>query len=193
MVDSLNINNYNNILNEEANSDNLEKPVINMREVYSTLSKELARKFAKVFSKYDGKKMGNYEETKQNMQLIIDEADKTIKDRIELITKSQVQNQGGQNDSGLTKAAIQFLAGHPLEKNNLLEIWSRHLADLKMRMNSRLKTMIDANNPTRTIGWTKNFCLTSIPYILARVLTYRYAYSILTGSGIYSYDTAQVE
>jgi len=72
--------------------------------------------------------MEGLDDAKEHMKLLIEEADKTIKDRIEKLTKT---SQSGGNETGLTKSAIQFLAGHPLEADNLLEIWSRHLVDLK--------------------------------------------------------------
>jgi len=36
--------------------------------------------------------------------------------------------------------------------------------------------MTDINNTTRTLGWTIAFVKETIPEILARLLTYRYAY-----------------
>ena len=79
--------------------------------------------------------------------------------------------------------------GHPLEANNLREVWSRHLVDLKSRMTNRLAQMTDYKNKTRTLGWTWQVCRTVMPKILARMLTYRYIYAILSNEGFFSYDT----
>ena len=106
------------------------------------------------------------------MQDLIDEANKSINSKIEQITK--VQNGETSGTGGLGQAAKVFLMGHPLEANNLREVWSRHLADLNGRMNKRLRQMQDAQNEERTLGWTKRFCKIVVPDLLARLLCYRY-------------------
>jgi hypothetical protein len=167
------------------------KPDLPLDKIYKGLYTDLKNIFDLMCAKFDKKQMTNLDETKENMKFIIDEADKTIRDRIEKITKSSQTSSG--NESGLTKAAIQFLAGHPLEADNLLEIWSRHLTDLKYRMNARIKMMTDTGNSTRTLGWTLTFLQNVMPDLLARLLTYRYAYLVLAKKGMYTYNTAKIK
>lgn len=187
--EAVNINNFSNKLNE-ANKELGEgnKLDLNLKPIYDKLSSKLKQEFDSLFDNFDKNKMEGLDDAKEHMKLLIEEADKTIKDRIEKLTKT---SQSGGNEAGLTKTAIQFLAGHPLEADNLLEIWSRHLVDLKQRMSKRLKIMTDVNNTTRTLGWTIAFVKETIPEILARLLTYRYAYQVLSNKGVYSYDTAK--
>ncbi len=168
------------------------KPNLPLDKIYKGLYTDLKNNFDLMCAKFDKKQMTNLDETKENMKFIIDEADKTIRDRIEKITKSSQTPTAG-NESGLTKAAVQFLAGHPLEADNLLEIWSRHLTDLKYRMNARIKMMTDTGNSTRTLGWTLTFLQNVIPDLLARLLTYRYAYLVLAKKGMYTYNTAKIK
>ena len=167
------------------------KPDLALDKIYKGLYTDLKNNFDSMCAKFDKKQMTNLDETKENMKFIIDEADKTIRDRIEKITKSSQSSSG--NESGLTKAAIQFLSGHPLEADNLLEIWSRHLTDLKYRMNARIKMMTDIGNSTRTLGWTLTFLQNVMPDLLARLLTYHYAYLVLAKKGMYTYNTAKIK
>ena len=195
-------NSYNNNLNEEdtqnqepsmggisnGNSDSSKKLVIKANEIYNPLLQEFEKRFREdIFSKIDAKSLPMYEETKQQMQDLIDAADKSINNKIEQITK--VQNGESSATGGLGQAAKVFLMGHPLESNNLREVWSRHLVDLKSRMTNRLTQMTDYKNKTRTLGWTWQVCRTVMPKILARMLTYRYIYAILSNKGFFSYDT----
>jgi len=53
--------------------------------------------------------------------------------------------------------------GHPLESNNLREVWSRHLADLNTRMTNRLSIMTNYKDKTRTLGWIWQVCRTKVP------------------------------
>ena len=125
------------------------------------------------------------------MQDLIDVADKSINNKIEQITKVSSGETSGS--SGLGQAAKVFLMGHPLESNNLREVWSRHLVDLKSRMTNRLTQMTDYRNKTRTLGWTWEVCRTVVPKLLARMLTYRYIYALLSNDGFFSYDTKTME
>ena len=125
------------------------------------------------------------------MKALIDAADKSINSKIEQITK--VQSGETSATGGLGQAAKTFLLGHPLESNNLREVWSRHLGDLNMRMTNRLQQMTDTNNKTRTLGWTIQVCRTVVPEILARMLTYRYIYAMLSNQGFFNYDTKTME
>ena len=176
-------------LNED-NTEQTGRIDINLEDIYGVLRKDLIRRINDIADEFDPKNMVNLAETKQTMEDLIKAADETIKNKIQIITKANV-SPAASKESGLGTAAIQFLAGHPIEANNLTEVWSRHLADLKTRMNNRIKIMTDANNPVRTLGWTLNMCRTIFPEFFARMLTYRYAYALLTNHGIYSYDTAQ--
>lgn len=176
-------------LNED-NTEQTGRIDINLENIYKILIKDLKQRINEIIDEFDPKNMVNLAETKQTMEDLIKAADETIKNKIQIITKANV-SPAASKESGLGAAAIQFLAGHPIEANNLTEVWSRHLADLKTRMNNRIKIMTDANNPVRTLGWTLNMCRTVFPEFFARMLTYRYAYALLTNNGIYSYDTAQ--
>lgn len=172
---------------KNGNSDSSKKLVIKANEIYNSLLLEFEKRFKEAFSTMDVKNLPKYEETKQQMQDLIDEANKSINSKIEQITK--VQNGETSGTGGLGQAAKVFLMGHPLEANNLREVWSRHLVDLKSRMTNRLAQMTDYKNKTRTLGWTWQVCRTVMPKILARMLTYRYIYAILSNEGFFSYDT----
>lgn len=168
------------------------KTIIDAEKVYKTLLQEFEAKFREAFPKnIDGKKLPKYEETKEQMKALIEAADKSINSKIEQITKVQQGETGATG--GLGQAAKTFLMGHPLESNNLREVWSRHLGDLNMRMTNRLQQMTDTNNKTRTLGWTIQVCRTVVPEILARMLTYRYIYAMLSNEGFFSYDTKTME
>lgn len=181
---------------ENAEHDATEKHIklkINACNLYDSLLKEFESRFKEAFpNKIDGKTLPKYEETRQQMQDLIDAADKSINNKIDQITKVQ-GGSTANNTGGLGQAAIQFLNGHPLESNNLREVWSRHLVDLKSRMTNRLAQMTDTSNKTRTLGWTIQVCRTKVPEILARMLTYRYIYALLSNAGFFSYDTAALE
>lgn len=172
---------------KNGNSDSSKKLVIKANEIYNSLLLEFEKRFKEAFSTIDVKNLPKYEETKQQMQDLIDAADKSINNKIEQITK--VQNGETSATGGLGQAAKVFLMGHPLEANNLREVWSRHLVDLKSRMTNRITQMTDYKNKTRTLGWTWEVCRTVMPKILARMLTYRYIYAILSNEGFFSYDT----
>lgn len=198
---SLNIN-YNNKLNEDDDTtmsgilnkehDAPSKLIIEADKIYNKLLLEFEDRFKKdIFSKIDTKSLPKYEETKQQMQDLIDAADKSINNKIEQITKVSSGETSGS--SGLGQAAKVFLMGHPLESNNLREVWSRHLVDLKSRMTNRLTQMSDYRNKTRTLGWTWEVCRTVVPKLLARMLTYRYIYALLSNKSFFSYDTKTME
>ena len=179
-----------NIKNEEHTAK--AKTIIDAEKVYKSLLQEFELKFKEAFPKnIDGKKLPKYEETKEQMKALIDAADKSINSKIEQITK--VQSGETSATGGLGQAAKTFLLGHPLESNNLREVWSRHLGDLNMRMTNRLQQMTDTNNKTRTLGWTIQVCRTVVPEILARMLTYRYIYAMLSNQGFFNYDTKTME
>ena len=198
--ESLNIN-YNNKLNEDDTTmsgisntehDAPSKLIIEADKIYNKLLLEFEDRFKKdIFSKIDTKSLPKYEETKQQMQDLIDAADKSINNKIDQITKVSSGETAGSG--GLSQAAKVFLMGHPLEANNLREVWSRHLVDLKSRMTNRLAQMTDYRNKTRTLGWTWEVCRTVVPKLLARMLTYRYIYAVLSNKGFFSYDTATME
>lgn len=178
------------IKNEEHTTKH--KIIIDAEKIYKTLLQEFEAKFREAFPKnIDGKKLPKYEETKEQMKALIEAADKSINSKIEQITKVQQGETGATG--GLGQAARTFLMGHPLESNNLREVWSRHLSDLNMRMTNRLQQMTDTNNKTRTLGWTIQVCRTVVPEILARMLTYRYIYAMLSNEGFFSYDTKTME
>lgn len=162
------------------------KPLIDLNAMYENVSSELIAKFKAAFSGFKSEEMKNYNSTKEQMQALIDAADKSINNKIEQITK--VQNGESSATGGIGQAAKVFLMGHPLEANNLREVWSRHLVDLKSRMSNRLSQMTDSTNSERTFGWTLKFCRVTIPAILSRMLVYRYAYAILSNEGIYNYN-----
>ena len=122
------------------------------------------------------------------MNDLITEADKVIRKKIEDIAKASAPGSTSGKDTGLTKAALQFLTGHPLEAGNLTDVWSRHLGDLKSRMSTRIAQMTDISNPQRTLGWTIRFCRTVVPELLARMLAVRYGYAILSNEGVYNYN-----
>ena len=180
-----------NIENAQHDSVNNKKLKINASNIYDKLLIEFESRFKEVFSKIDRKSLPKYEETKEQMKALIDSADKSINAKIEQIAK--VQTGETSATGGLGQAAKTFLLGHPLESNNLKEVWSRHLADLNMRMTNRLNQMTDYTNKTRTLGWTLYVCRTVVPKVLARMLTYRYIYAILSNEGFFSYDSAAIE
>ena len=162
------------------------KPLIDLNAMYENVSNELIAKFKAAFSGFKPEEMRNYNSTKEQMQSLIDAADKSINNKIEQITK--VQTGETSATGGLGQAAKVFLMGHPLEANNLREVWSRHLVDLKSRMSNRLSQMTDSTNSERTLGWTLKFCRVTLPAILSRMLVYRYAYAILSNEGVYNYN-----
>ena len=181
-------------LTDIKNEEHTAKPktIIDAEKVYKALLQDFEVKFKEAFPKnIDGKKLPKYEETKEQMKALIDAADKSINSKIEQITK--VQSGETSATGGLGQAAKTFLLGHPLESNNLREVWSRHLGDLNMRMTNRLQQMTDTNNKTRTLGWTIQVCRTVVPEILARMLTYRYIYAMLSNQGFFNYDTKTME
>ena len=129
-------------LNEDTNTNTDKRIPIDLSEIYKLLITDLTRRMNIVLDEFDPKNMVNLAETKQTMEDLIKAADETIKNKIQIITKANA-SPAASKESGLGAAAIQFLAGHPVEANNLTEVWSRHLGDLKMRMNNRIKIMTD--------------------------------------------------
>lgn len=180
-----------NYLNEAGEiTDNSGELTRNVSKIY----KQLHNKFLKICGDAfaaTGKDLYGIADCKEEMQGMIKKADETINSRIDIITKYS-QGNGGDG-KGLSQQAKEFLLGHPLESNNLKEVWSRHLADLNGRMNKRLRQMQDAQNEERTLGWTKRFCKIVVPDLLARLLCYRYMYGILLNEGFYSYNTEKMQ
>ena len=180
-----------NYLNEAGEiTDNSGELTRNISKIY----KQLHNKFLKICGDAfaaTGKDLYGIADCKEEMQGMIKKADETINNRIDIITKYS-QGNGGDG-KGLSQQAKEFLLGHPLESNNLKEVWSRHLADLNGRMNKRLRQMQDAQNEERTLGWTKRFCKIVVPDLLARLLCYRYMYGILLNEGFYSYNTEKMQ
>lgn len=176
----------------EAEGTNTERKLINLSGIYKNLLTELKSKIKESFKNIDSKNLPGLEDAKKQMTDMITAADTEIKHKIELITKSPT-SQNYSKETGLGEKAIQFLAGHPIEAENLQGVWSRHLADLNNRMSQRIHQMTDFENEERTLGWTRLLCVIVFPDLLARLMTYHYGYALLSNANIYQYDTPQME
>ena len=179
-------------LNEAEENNTIERKPIDLSGIYKKLLIELKSKIKESFKNIDSKNLSGLEDAKKQMTDMITAADNEIKRKIELITKSPTSQNYGK-ETGLGEKAIQFLAGHPIEAENLQGVWSRHLADLNNRMSQRIHQMTDFENEERTLGWTRLLCVSVFPDLLARLMTYRYGYALLSNANIYQYDTPQME
>lgn len=180
------------ILNEAADlaALDIDKEQLDVNSFYNNYKKEIFTRINTIFKNVDVKSFAGIDNAKEEMQLLIDEANRSILSKIDTITKVST---GGSNGKGLSQSVKEFLIGHPLESDNLKEVWSRHLVDLKSRMNKRLRQMTDINNSTRTLGWIVAFCKQTVPDILARMLCYRYMYALLINCGMYTYTPKALE
>lgn len=168
--------NKNRVLNEEdayTEETEINIPAFDANKIYEGAKATIQEKIIEILST-DEMEWPDIKWARKQMETMRDEADKEIKQRIDIICRT-----GSNNNLGATSKIASFIQKHPLRAEGLKNLWQRHMRDLDQRMERRLKTICEPDGRS-----PMDMCLTFLkdtyPKIVAIMITYKSIIKIIT-------------
>lgn len=170
---------------DNTDGDDHEIKPVDLTEYYKILKTEFETLIDPMFPLRGGENLPRVKNARTRMEGLITKATEEINTKIEQVCR--IANSG--DNSGLSGKMAAFVSKHPLRASTLKGEWSRHEDELKGRMEARLESMTNYDDPNYVVGWSAAICKTIVPEVLARMFTYRYALQLLINNDFYTFDS----